>query len=98
MAFILLAVQESTLICSLRRSAFPLLLYGVILFALKTFSIERSACARGDWHFFTLCGVWAKNLKATHEEMRKLAVWARARGEKLVVLAERVQGLARIGC
>ena len=64
MAFILLAVQESTLIWQLCVGALSLLLYGVILFALKTFSIEEIRHAREGIAFFSpFVASWAKKLK-----------------------------------
>jgi O-antigen/teichoic acid export membrane protein len=64
MGFILLAVQESTLIWQLCVGALSLLLYGVILFALKTFSIEEIRHAREGIAFFSpFVASWAKKLK-----------------------------------
>jgi len=64
MAFILLAVQESPLLWQLCVGALSLLLYGVILFALKTFSIEEIRHAREGIAFFSpFVASWAKKLK-----------------------------------
>jgi len=64
MAFILLAVQESPLIWQLCVGALSLFLYGVILFALKTFSIEEIRHAREGIAFFSpFVASWAKKLK-----------------------------------
>jgi Membrane protein involved in the export of O-antigen and teichoic acid len=64
MGFILLAVQESTLIWQLCGGALSLLLYGLILFALKTFSIEEIRHAREGIAFFSpFVASWAKKLK-----------------------------------
>ena len=64
MAFILLAVQESPLPWQLCVGALSLLLYGVILFALKTFSIEEIRHAREGIAFFSpFVASWAKKLK-----------------------------------
>jgi O-antigen/teichoic acid export membrane protein len=64
MAFILLAVQESPLVWQLCVGALSLLLYGVILFALKTFSIEEIRHAREGIAFFSpFVASWAKKLK-----------------------------------
>ena len=64
MAFILLAVQESTLIWQLCGGALSLLLYGLILFALKTFSIEEIRHAREGIAFVSpFVASWAKKLK-----------------------------------
>ena len=64
MAFILLAVQESPLLWQLCVGAFSLLLYGVILIALKTFSIEEIRHAREGIAFVSpFIESWAKKLK-----------------------------------
>jgi O-antigen/teichoic acid export membrane protein len=64
MAFVLLAVQESLLLWQLCVGALSLLLYGVILFALKTFSIEEIRHAREGIAFFSpFVASWAKKLK-----------------------------------
>jgi len=64
MAFILLAVQESPLLWQLCVGALSLLLYGVILIALKTFSIEEIRHAREGIAFVSpFIESWAKKLK-----------------------------------
>ena len=64
MAFILLAVQESPLLWQLCVGALSLLLYGVILFALKTFSMEEIRHAREGIAFVSpFIESWAKKLK-----------------------------------
>ena len=64
MAFTLLAVQESSFLWQLFVGALSLLLYGAILFALKTFSIEEIRHAREGIAFFTpFVASWAKKLK-----------------------------------
>jgi O-antigen/teichoic acid export membrane protein len=64
MAFILWAVQESSLLWQLCVGALSLLLYGVILIALKTFSIEEIRHAREGIAFVSpFIESWAKKLK-----------------------------------
>jgi O-antigen/teichoic acid export membrane protein len=64
MTFILLAVQESPVIWQLCVGALSLVLYGVILFALKTFSMEEIRHAREGIAFFSpFVASWAKKLK-----------------------------------
>ena len=64
MAFILWVVQESSLIWQLCVGALSLLLYGVILIALKTFSIEEIRHAREGIAFVSpFIESWAKKLK-----------------------------------
>jgi len=64
MAFTLLAVQESSLLWQLCVGALSLLLYGAILFALKTFSIEEIRHAREGIAFVSpFIESWAKKLK-----------------------------------
>jgi O-antigen/teichoic acid export membrane protein len=64
MAFILLAVQESPLLWQLCVGALSLLLYGVILIVLKTFSIEEIRHAREGIAFVSpFIESWAKKLK-----------------------------------
>jgi hypothetical protein len=64
MALILLAVQESSVVLQLCVGALSLLLYGVILFALKTFSIEEIRHAREGIAFISpFIESWAKKLK-----------------------------------
>jgi len=64
MVFILWAVQESSLLWQLCVGALSLLLYGVILIALKTFSIEEIRHAREGIAFVSpFIESWAKKLK-----------------------------------
>jgi O-antigen/teichoic acid export membrane protein len=64
MTFILLAVQESPVLWQLCAGALSLLVYGLILFVLKTFSIEEIRHAREGIAFFSpFVASWAKKLK-----------------------------------
>lgn len=64
MAFVLFAARDATIVWQLVAAPLALLVYGIVLLALKTFSVEEIHHAREGLAFFSpFVASWAKKLK-----------------------------------
>jgi len=64
MAFVLFAARDATLVWQLGAAGLAIVVYALVLLALKTFSVEEMRHAREGLAFFSpFVAAWTKKLK-----------------------------------